>query len=553
MYFDPATPEKRLYDVQRMATTEAGIDRGFTRDLYVALGERQGDGWALRTYVKPFSNWIGPARCHGRWAASSASPTAATASAPRPAARPRRPRRMIPVAVGPPDLRPQISSGVNSPRAERPSRPPPSSPSPCSRPPPTPSSPTKSSPTPPWRRAPARSPAELRCVVCQSESIDDSNADIARDLRLLVRERIVAGDTDTQVQAFVVDRYGEFVLFRPPFTARNAALWLAGPVLLLAGGGIAFAFIRRRAAAPPPPRPPLTPEEEARLSRADRAGLTGPARLAARAAAMVGARTGEARHDVPTRSATPSTPPSRPSPSTAPTSATASNRALRRELRDAVLRAAGRGPRPRPHRRRHRLLLGPGPLREHRPPTVERRPPRRVRAPPHRASTTARSRPSPPSTAPPPAPAPTSRSPATWSSPPSSAVFLQAFARIGLIPDAGGTYWLPRQVGFARAMGAALFAEPVTARDAAAWGMIWQAVPDADFAATVAARARQLAQGPTASYRLIKQALRASLGNGLPDQLALEARLQAEAAATADFREGVAAFLAKRPARYEGR
>ena len=67
-----------------------------------------------------------------------------------------------------------------------------------------------------------------------------------------------------------------------------------------------------------------------------------------------------------------------------------------------------------------------------------------------------------------------------------SAVFIQAFARIGLIPDAGGTYWLPRQVGFARAMGAALFAEPVSAEDAAAWGMIWQAVPDADFAATVA-------------------------------------------------------------------
>ncbi len=106
---------------------------------------------------------------------------------------------------------------------------------------------------------------ELRCVVCQSESIDDSNADIARDLRLLVRERIVAGDDDTQVQAFVVDRYGEFVLFRPPFTARNAALWLSGPLLLLAGGTIAFAFIRRRAAAPPPARPPLTPEEEARL------------------------------------------------------------------------------------------------------------------------------------------------------------------------------------------------------------------------------------------------------------------------------------------------
>jgi cytochrome c-type biogenesis protein CcmH len=107
---------------------------------------------------------------------------------------------------------------------------------------------------------------ELRCVVCQSESIDDSNADIARDLRLLVRERIVAGDTDAEVRAFVVDRYGEFVLFRPPFTAGNAALWLAGPALLLVGGGIAFAFIRRRAGAAAPPQPaPLTPDERRRL------------------------------------------------------------------------------------------------------------------------------------------------------------------------------------------------------------------------------------------------------------------------------------------------
>ncbi len=108
--------------------------------------------------------------------------------------------------------------------------------------------------------------SELRCVVCVSETIDNSNADIARDLRVLVRERLVAGDTDAEVQAFVVGRYGEFVLFRPPFTARNAALWLAGPALLLAGGGIAFAFIRRRAAAPQPARPPLTAEEQARLS-----------------------------------------------------------------------------------------------------------------------------------------------------------------------------------------------------------------------------------------------------------------------------------------------
>ncbi|MGB0498626.1 MAG: enoyl-CoA hydratase-related protein [Rubricella sp.] len=134
-----------------------------------------------------------------------------------------------------------------------------------------------------------------------------------------------------------------------------------------------------------------------------------------------------------------------------------------------------------------------------------------------------------------------------------SAVFIQAFARIGLVPDAGGTYWLPRQVGFARAMGAALFAEPVTARQAADWGMIWQAVPDADFPAVIEARARQLADGPTRAYAGIKKALRESYDNGLEDQLALEARIQGEMGRTRDFTEGVMAFLEKRPASFEGR
>lgn len=134
-----------------------------------------------------------------------------------------------------------------------------------------------------------------------------------------------------------------------------------------------------------------------------------------------------------------------------------------------------------------------------------------------------------------------------------SAFFVQAFARIGLIPDAGGTWWLPRQVGFARAMGAALFAEPVSAEQAAHWGMIWAAVPDDEFAAEVESRARALATGPTAAYARIKQALRASLGNGLSEQLALEARLQGEAGRTADFPEGVRAFLERRPARFQGR
>ncbi|MCK0166903.1 enoyl-CoA hydratase-related protein [Jannaschia sp. S6380] len=134
-----------------------------------------------------------------------------------------------------------------------------------------------------------------------------------------------------------------------------------------------------------------------------------------------------------------------------------------------------------------------------------------------------------------------------------SAVFLQAFTRIGLIPDAGGTYWLPRQMGMAKAMGAALFAEPVSARQASDWGMIWEAVPDDAFAAHWADRARQLATGPSLAYRNVKRAIRKSFENGLAEQLMLEAKLQGEAGNSRDFKEGVMAFLEKRPARFEGR
>jgi cytochrome c-type biogenesis protein CcmH len=105
---------------------------------------------------------------------------------------------------------------------------------------------------------------DLRCPVCQGESIDDSNAPISRDLRLVVRERIMAGDTDAQVIDFVVSRYGEFVLFNPRPEGTNLILWLAGPGLLLLGGGIAFGYIRKRGSAPAP-EPALTHEEKDRL------------------------------------------------------------------------------------------------------------------------------------------------------------------------------------------------------------------------------------------------------------------------------------------------
>lgn len=134
-----------------------------------------------------------------------------------------------------------------------------------------------------------------------------------------------------------------------------------------------------------------------------------------------------------------------------------------------------------------------------------------------------------------------------------SAVFVQAFSRIGLIPDAGGTYWLPRQMGFAKAMGATLFAEPVTAQQADDWGMIWAAVPDDQFEAEWRKRMAQLASGPTVTYGLAKKALREGCDNSLGDQLALEARLQGKCGTTRDFREGVLAFVEKRPARFEGR
>jgi cytochrome c-type biogenesis protein CcmH len=105
--------------------------------------------------------------------------------------------------------------------------------------------------------------AGLRCPVCRNESIDESSADLARDIRLMVRERLEAGETDEEVRAAVVARYGEFILLRPTAEGANLILWLAAPAMLLGGLGVAWAAQRRRGAAAPEP---LTAEEEARLS-----------------------------------------------------------------------------------------------------------------------------------------------------------------------------------------------------------------------------------------------------------------------------------------------
>ena len=113
---------------------------------------------------------------------------------------------------------------------------------------------------------------ELRCLVCQNQSIDDSNAPLARDLRVVVRERLQAGDSDKQVLDFVVSRYGEFVLLRPPFNARTLLLWLAPALALIVALWLAYrvfaaARSNRTVAAGPAPSQKLTADEEARLKR----------------------------------------------------------------------------------------------------------------------------------------------------------------------------------------------------------------------------------------------------------------------------------------------
>lgn len=109
--------------------------------------------------------------------------------------------------------------------------------------------------------------AELRCLVCRNESIDESHAPLARDLRLLVRERLVAGDSDAQVMEFIVARYGEYVLLKPPATGSNLVLWLAGPAMLLLGFGLGAGYLRNRARSAAPEEAALTTEEKARLDK----------------------------------------------------------------------------------------------------------------------------------------------------------------------------------------------------------------------------------------------------------------------------------------------
>jgi 2-(1,2-epoxy-1,2-dihydrophenyl)acetyl-CoA isomerase len=134
-----------------------------------------------------------------------------------------------------------------------------------------------------------------------------------------------------------------------------------------------------------------------------------------------------------------------------------------------------------------------------------------------------------------------------------SASFVQSFSKLGLVPDSGGTYFLPRLVGSARAMGLALLGERLSAEEAERWGLIWKAVADERLVEEATGIAQTLAAGPTKGYGLIKRAIHASAGNSLDAQLDLERDLQREAGFSEDYREGVAAFMQKRKPQYKGK
>jgi len=134
-----------------------------------------------------------------------------------------------------------------------------------------------------------------------------------------------------------------------------------------------------------------------------------------------------------------------------------------------------------------------------------------------------------------------------------SASFIQAFARIGLLPDAGGTYFLPRLVGSARAMGLALLGEKLSAEDAERWGLIWKCVDDAEFVSSTDAMLAHFASAPTRGLAATKQALQLSASNTLEQQLDVERDRQRELGRSDDYREGVAAFSSKRLPKFTGR
>jgi cytochrome c biogenesis factor/cytochrome c-type biogenesis protein CcmH/NrfF len=237
-------PERRIYPVAGMPTTEAGINNGFTRDVYVTLGDPQENGgWAVRTWIKPFANWI-----WGGTIIMAIGGLLQPVGPPLPRGRGRGQGAQHP--QGRPGGMRDISWPFSCARLAFPA---------------VAVQPDEVLPDPVLEERARDISAGLRCIVCRNESIDESNAELARDLRLLVRERLVAGDSDEAVVAYIVDRYGEYVLLRPPMTGSTVALWLAAPVLMLLGLGLSVAYVRRRSSAVAPTEADLSEEEAARL------------------------------------------------------------------------------------------------------------------------------------------------------------------------------------------------------------------------------------------------------------------------------------------------
>jgi len=134
-----------------------------------------------------------------------------------------------------------------------------------------------------------------------------------------------------------------------------------------------------------------------------------------------------------------------------------------------------------------------------------------------------------------------------------SAKFIQAFAKIGLIPDAGGTWTLPRQIGMARAKGLSMLAEPISAEKACEWGLIWQVLDDEELMPSALKLTHHLSTQPTKAFAAMKQALHAAMSNDMDTQLELEKELQSKASKSYDFKEGVSAFMEKRAPEFKGK
>ena len=207
-YVTTLEPEKRFFPTQSITTTEASIDNAFSRDIYIVLGAQQGEfEWVVRTYIKPFVNWI----WLGAFILSLGGMLSIFDKKVRIGIASRKSKLfktmqryffllilifLLPLSLSGVEPDEILKDKILEERARIIS-------------------------------------SDLRCLVCQNENIDSSNADLAKDLRLLVRERLLVGDTNKQVKNFIVERYGEYVLLNPTFSGSSILLWISGPLIFI--------------------------------------------------------------------------------------------------------------------------------------------------------------------------------------------------------------------------------------------------------------------------------------------------------------------------------